>query len=124
LDALAYVRDGIGQSGTVAWNEYLLAEDLILRPHLPSRRRLTDPQRRTLAEIAKRVGGKVMKDIAQVAQPDTILGWYRRLVAAEFDGSAGRTYPCRPRISAEVEAWWCALRGKTAAGATTGSWVH
>jgi len=57
-----------------------------------------------LAEIAKRVGRKVMKGIAQVAQPDTILGWYRRLVAAKFDGSAGRTYPGRPQISAEVEA--------------------
>lgn len=34
-------------------NEYLLAEDRILPAHLPSRLRLTDPERRTLAEIAK-----------------------------------------------------------------------
>jgi hypothetical protein len=44
-----------------------------------------------------------MKDISQVALPDTILGWYRRLVAAKFDGSTQRTYPGRPRVSAEVE---------------------
>jgi hypothetical protein len=34
-------------------NEYLLAEDRILPAHLPSRLRLTDPERRTLAEIDK-----------------------------------------------------------------------
>ena len=84
-------------------NEYLLAENRILRAHLPARLGLTDPERRTLAEIAKRVGRKAMKDIAQLAKPDTILGWYRRLVAAQFDGSAHRTYPGRPRVSAEVE---------------------
>jgi len=34
-------------------NECLLAEDRILPAHLPSRLRLTDPERRTLAEVAK-----------------------------------------------------------------------
>jgi hypothetical protein len=38
-----------------------------------------------LAEIAKRLGRKALKDIAQVAKPDTILGWYRQLVARKFD---------------------------------------
>jgi len=85
-------------------NEYLLAENRILRDHLPARLRLTDPERRTLAEIAKRVRRKAMRDIAQVARPDTILGWYQRLVAAKLDGSAQRRYPGRPRVSAEVEA--------------------
>jgi putative transposase len=33
--------------------------------------------------IAKRLGRKALKDIACVARPDTILAWYRRLVAAE-----------------------------------------
>ena len=44
-----------------------------------------------------------MKDIAQVAKPDTILGWYRQLVARKFDGFRQRGYPGRPRVSAEVE---------------------
>src|SRR5262252_1945699 len=47
-------------------NEYLVAENRILRARLSSRLRLTDPERSTLAEIAKRVGRKAMKDIAQV----------------------------------------------------------
>jgi len=38
-----------------------------------------------------------------VAKPDTILAWYRRLIARQFDGSPSRSYPGRPRISAEVE---------------------
>jgi hypothetical protein len=57
-----------------------------------------------LAEIGKRVGRKALAQVACIAKPDTILGWYRRLVAAKFDGSKDRTYPGRPRISAEIEA--------------------
>ena len=45
---------------------------------------------------------QVLADIATVARPDTILGWYRKLVARKFDGSARRG-PGRPRIKREVE---------------------
>jgi putative transposase len=85
-------------------NEYLAAENRILRAHLPFRLRLLDPERSTLVEIAKRLGRKALKDIACVAKPDTILGWYRRLVALKFDGSRHRAYPGRPRVPPEVEA--------------------
>jgi putative transposase len=36
------------------------------------------------------------------AQPDTILAWYRRLIAGKFDGSKYREHPGRPSISREV----------------------
>ena len=85
-------------------NEYLAAENRILRAHLPSRLRLSDPERSTLAEIAKRLGRKALKEIARVAKPDTILAWYRRLVAQKFDGSRQRAYPGRPRVFPELEA--------------------
>ena len=85
-------------------NEYLIAENRILRSHLPNRLRLSDPERATLAEIAKRLGRKALNDIARVAKPDTILGWYRRLIAQKFDGSRQRVYPGRPRICPEIEA--------------------
>jgi hypothetical protein len=51
------------------------------------RLRLAGPERVTLAEIAKRLGRKALKDIAQMAKPDTILAWYRRLIAQKFEGS-------------------------------------
>lgn len=98
---LAYVTGLVNQE-LLLRNEYLAAENHILRAHLPARLRLTDPERSTLAEIGKRLGRKVMKDVAYVAKPDTILRWYRRLVAQKFDGSKFRSYPGRPRISREV----------------------
>src|SRR5580700_7664499 len=83
--------------------EYLAAENRILRAQLPKRFRLSDPQRATLAEIGKRLGRKCLAEIACVAKPDTILAWYRRLVAQKFDGSKGRSYPGRPKLSMQLE---------------------
>lgn len=101
--AVAYVTGMVNQQ-LLLQNEYLVAESKILRAHLPARLRLSDPERCTLAEIAKRVGRKALKDIASVAKPDTILAWYRRQIAQKFDGSRQRAYPGRPRVSAEIEA--------------------
>jgi len=85
-------------------NEYLAAENRILRTKLPARLRLSDPERITLAEIGKRLGRRALRDVACVAKPDTILAWYRRLVAQKFDGSKHRQYPGRPPVASEVEA--------------------
>ena len=85
-------------------SEYLITENRILRGHLPMRLRLADPERVTLAEIAKRLGRKALKDVAQVAKPDTILAWYRRPIAQKFDGSRHRGYSGRPRVCSEIEA--------------------
>jgi hypothetical protein len=95
---LAYVT-GIVNQQLLLQNEYLVAENRILRAHLTSRLRLSDPERSTLAEIGKRLGRKALKDVACVAKPDTILAWYRKLVAQKFDGSNHRSYPGRARIS-------------------------
>ena len=84
--------------------EYLIAENRILRTHVPRKLRLSDSERRTLAEIGKQLGRKLLFDVACVVKPETILGWYRRLIARKFDGSKHRSYPGRPRIDAEVEA--------------------
>jgi putative transposase len=98
---LAYVT-GLVNHELLLQNEYLAAENRILRAHLPRRLRLSHPERSTLAEIGKRLGGKALKGVACVAKPDTILAWYRRLIAKKFDGSKFRSYPGRPRISREV----------------------
>src|ERR1700692_982343 len=99
---LAYVTGSVNQE-LLLQNEYLATENRILRAKLPSRLRLTDAERATLAEIGKRLGRKALREVARVAQPDTILAWYRRLVAKKFDGSQHRQYPGRPRVPPEVE---------------------
>jgi putative transposase len=100
---LAFVTGLVNQE-LLLRSEYLAAENRILRGHLPSRLRLSDAERSTLAEIAKRLGRKALQDIARVAKPDTILAWYRRLVAHKFDGSRQRAYPGRPQVCLKLEA--------------------
>src|SRR5215471_16731872 len=100
---LAYVTGLVNQE-LLLHNEYLAAENRILRAHLPTRLLLSDSERRTLADIGKRLGRKALQDVARVAKPDTLLAWYRRLVAQKFDGSRCRAYPGHPRVSPEVEA--------------------
>ena len=82
--------------------EYLAAENRILRAHLPHSVRLNNEERSTLAEIGKRLGRKGFETVATVARPETILGWYRKLVAQKFDGSKHRSYPGRPATGPEV----------------------
>jgi putative transposase len=72
--------------------------------HAPARLRLSNEERTIVAEIGKRLGRKGLAKVAQVAKPDTILIWFRKLVAQKFDGSKCRSYPGRPRIDAEVES--------------------
>src|SRR5271169_3316200 len=98
---LAYVTGLVNQQ-LLLQNEYLAAENRILRAHLPTRLRLSDPERSTLAEIGKRLGRKALKEVACAAKPDTILAWYRNLIARKFDGSQSRRYPGRPCISSEI----------------------
>jgi hypothetical protein len=70
---------------------------------LKGRLKLSDAERATLAEIGHRLGRKVLAEVATVARPDTILAWYRKLIAGKFDGSKARRRPGRPRIGREVE---------------------
>ncbi len=99
---LAYVTGTVDQE-LLGRNEYLAAENRILKAQLNGRPRLSDAGRGVLGEIGHRLGRKVLADIATIARPDTILGWYRKLVARKFDGSKARQYPGRPRIKREVE---------------------
>src|SRR5579862_8221020 len=103
LRLLAYVTGSVNQE-LLLRNEYLAAENRVLRTKLPARLRLSNQERITLSEIGKRLGRKALEQVACVAKPDTILGWYRRLIARKFDGSKHRCYPGRPRIAAELEA--------------------
>ncbi len=101
LRLLAYVTGSVNQE-LLLRNEYLAAENRVLRAKLPVRS--ASIRRATLAEIGKRPGRKALREVACVAKPNTILGWYRRLVAQKFDGSKHRQDPGRPPVSSEVEA--------------------
>ena len=99
---LAYITGTVDQE-LLLRNEYLAAENRILKAQIKTRLRLTDLERVTLAEIAHRLGRKALEDVANVVKPDTLMGWYRRLIARKFDGSESRRYPGRPRIDSEIE---------------------
>ena len=99
---LAYVTGTVDQE-LLARNEYLATENRILKAQLTGRLKLSDAERGALGEIGHRLGRKALADVATIARPDTILGWYRKLVARKFDGSKARRGPGRPRIRREVE---------------------
>ena len=60
-------------------NEYLVAENRILKSQLKGRLKLSDVERTKLGEIGHRLGRKALGEVAATALPDTILAWYRRL---------------------------------------------
>ncbi len=99
---LAYITGSVDEE-LLLRNEYLVTENRILRNQIKRRLRLTDGERRTLAEVAKRLGKKALEEVASIVRPETIFGWHRRLVAKKFDGSKNRQYPGRPPIDAEIE---------------------
>src|SRR5262245_19897873 len=98
---LAFVTGMVDQE-LLARIEYLAAENRILKAQVKGRLK-SDAERATLGKIGHRLGRKVLGEVANVARPDTILAWYRKLVARKFDGSKARRSPGRPRIKGEVE---------------------
>jgi transposase len=64
---------------------YLIEENRLLRRQLGGRRlRLTDEDRRRLAVRAYRVGRAVLREIATIATPDTLLRWHRQLISRKW----------------------------------------
>lgn len=102
LRLLGYVTGLVNQE-LLLQNEYLVAENRILKSHIKGRLLLSEGEKTTLAEIAKRVGRKALAKIAQVAKPDTILAWYRKQIAEKFDGSKRRAARGRPPVGKELE---------------------
>ena len=81
--------------------DYLIEENRVLREQLGGRRLgLDDQQRRRLALRGKVLGRKKLSEVASIVTPDTILRWYRQLVARRYDGS-GHRGSGRPRKRGE-----------------------
>ena len=82
--------------------EYLMEENRVLREQIGRRRmRFNDDQRRRLAAKAKRLGRKLLTEVATIVTPETLLAWHRKLIAMKYDSSVNRT-PGRPRTTKEI----------------------
>ena len=92
---LAYITGTVDHE-LLLRNEYLAAENRILRAQIKGRLLLSDPERATLAEIAHRLGRNALDELAAVARPETLLAWYRKPIAKKFDGSTFRKSWGRP----------------------------
>src|SRR3989441_5866250 len=84
--------------------EYLTEENRVLREQMGNRRmRFTDNQRCRLAARAKRLGRKILEQVATIVPSATLLAWHRKLIAKKYDGSACRA-PGRPRTATQITA--------------------
>ena len=82
---------------------YLREENRVLREQLGGKRiRFTDDQRRRLAAKGKALGSKVLREVCTLVTPETLLCWYRTLIARKYDGSANRG-PGRPRVQESIQ---------------------
>ncbi len=103
VEAMALVS-GCVEEEILLRNEYLAAENEILKSKIKKPLRFNDQDRIRLAKIGKQIGLKALREIACIVKPETILEWFRRLVAQKFDGSMFRKRAGRPRIDHELES--------------------
>ena len=99
---LGYITGSVDQERLLR-NEYLVAENRILRQQIKGCVPLSDGECKILAEIGKKLGRQALKEVATIVKPDTILTWHRKLGAHKFDGSQQRKRPGRPTVHAELE---------------------
>ena len=77
---------------------YLREENRVLKERLGGRRiRFTDAERSRLARKAQALGRQVLNELETLVTPDTLLRWYRKLVASKWNDSLRRG-PGRPRV--------------------------
>jgi transposase InsO family protein len=83
--------------------EYLVEENRVLKEQVKGRRlRFTDDQRRRLAAKGRRLGRRVLRQVATIVTPDTILRWHRQLIARKWTFTPKR--PGRPGIMKEISS--------------------
>jgi putative transposase len=59
-------------------------------------------QRIRLAAKAKQLTQRLLEETTVLFTPDTVLGWYRKLIAQKYDGSKNCKNPGRPKTSQEI----------------------
>ena len=86
--------------------EFLMEENRVLREQIGDRRlRFSDDQRRRLAAKAKKLGRRLLAQVATIVTAETLLAWHQKLIAQKYDGSSFRRpgrLPTRKEIAALV----------------------
>jgi hypothetical protein len=104
LQFLLLVVAGWLQRQQAATIDYLKAENRMLRARLGGRRILfTDAERQQLAEKARALGRKTLRELGTIVTPETLLRWHRELVARKWNFVERRS-PGRPRIRGKLVA--------------------
>ena len=67
---LAYITGSVDQH-LLLRNEYLATENRMLRHQIEGRVRLSDGERKALAEIGQKLGKKALEEVATIVKPDT-----------------------------------------------------
>ena len=117
---LAYITGTVDQE-LLLRNEYLVTENRILRHQIKGRVRLSDGERKTLAEIGQKLGKQALAEVANIVKPDTDSWlaphswWLRSLTVPNSARLQGD-----PRSIRSLRPWWSAWRRRIARGATTG----
>jgi len=63
---------------------------------------LTNSQRIRVAAKAKKLSRKMLEQCTVLFCPDTIIGWYNKLIAEKYDGTCNRAKVGRPPITLEI----------------------
>ena len=80
---------------------YLIEENRVLRQQVGGRRlRLTDDDRRKLPARAHRLGRQMLRELATIVTPDTLLRWHRQLIARKW--TYAKQSQTRRRVVAEI----------------------
>jgi putative transposase len=104
--------------------DYLQEENRVLRQQLGGKRlRLSDEQRRRLAAKAKKLARRVLREVATIVTPETLLMWHRKLIAQKYDGSKHRG-PGRPRTRQKIQDLVVRMATENRIGAIAGSKAH
>jgi len=80
---------------------FLREENRTLKAQLSGRQlQFNDEQRRRLAVLGQRLGRAVLREVATLVTPDTILRWHRELIARKWTYARRRSG--RPGVLAEI----------------------
>jgi hypothetical protein len=112
---LAYVPGMVDQE-LLARNEYLAAENRVLKAQLKGRLQLSNAERATLGEIGHRLGRKVLAEVANVARPHVDRArWVPSGCGGQTTGN--KTVLCiAAKFSARSPSWVISLGGDRGRG--------